>query len=186
MTDHPQIDPDARLGRLRNIIEARPFRFVGGLRYSNTERWFEDNSYFNVFVDVPPTSGGPIPGVAISLPLRGAGKQNKEWDFITWRGGFEFEPTDDSLLYVSYSRGEQAGGFNYLAVEPVVPVGGGPLTLETIPPFDSETIYALEGGAKTQFLDDRLQVNLAAYHYNYKNKFITRTIASGITETMLR
>jgi iron complex outermembrane receptor protein len=160
------------------------FRFTGGIRYSDTRRWFNDKSFFNVYIQVPPSSGGPIPGVAIYLPTTGAGDQNNSWDFITWKAGFEYEPVEKSLLYISYGRGEQAGGYNFLSVAPNIPPGGGPYAQTVIPPFDSEKIYALEGGSKNMFLDDRLQLNLAAFFYNYKDKFIARQVASGITETV--
>ena len=35
-----------------------------------------------------------IPGVAVILPTKGAGDQQKSWDFITWRAGFEWEPVE--------------------------------------------------------------------------------------------
>jgi iron complex outermembrane receptor protein len=159
------------------------FRFKGGLRYSETKRWFNDKSFFDVFVNVPPPAG-PIPGVAIYLPTVGAGDQQEEWDFITWNAGLEWEPADQHLLYLTYGRGEQAGGFNFLSVAPDIPATGGPYAQRVIPPFDSEKIYALEAGSKNQFLDDRLQLNLSAFYYWYRDKFITRTVASGITETV--
>jgi iron complex outermembrane receptor protein len=164
------------------------FRFVGGLRYSDTERWFDDQSTFSIFVPAP---GNP-PGVAVLIPEQGPGKQHKEWDFLTWRGGFEFEPMADSLLYLSYGRGEQAGGYNFLSVDTVEyanRLAAGETRNQatnhsTIGPFDSEKNYALEGGAKNQFLDSRLQLNLNAYYYNYKDKFITQQLASGVTQTV--
>ena len=74
----------------------------------------------------------------------------------------DFTPTRDTLLYLSYSRGFRAGAFNAQFLF-------SPQDFTTVRP---ETVDSYEAGFKTAWLDNRLQVNGAAFHYQYKNQQI--------------
>ena len=84
------------------------------------------------------------------------GARNKTYESPTWRFIIDQKLTDDNLIYFSYSRGFKAGGFN-------------PTSL-TDPPFAPEKLDAYEIGSKNQFLDRRLVLNLAAFHYDFSNE----------------
>lgn len=74
---------------------------------------------------------------------------------ITWRAGSDYDLTDKSLLFFNVSTGYKQGGLD-----------------ANQPPnnqYKPETIMAHEIGSKNRFLDDRLQVNLDAFYYDYKN-----------------
>jgi iron complex outermembrane receptor protein len=81
---------------------------------------------------------------------------------VTGHAGLDITPTKDSLLYVSYSRGFRAGAFNAQFLF-------SPADFTTVKP---ETIDSVEAGFKTAWLDNRLQVNGAVFHYQYKNQQI--------------
>lgn len=66
----------------------------------------------------------------------------------------QYEPTQDLTLYATVSNGFKSGGF-------IVTAGQGPV--------QPETLWDYEAGAKARFLDNRLQVNLSYYHYDYSN-----------------
>ena len=72
------------------------------------------------------------------------------------------------MTYVSASKGFKSGGFN---------------VAECAGAFDPETIWAYEIGTKANLLDRRLQLNAAAFLYNYDDIQINRFInnASSIT-----
>lgn len=74
---------------------------------------------------------------------------------ITWRVGMDYDLAEQSLLFFNVSTGYKQGGLD--ANQPPNNV------------YRPETITAYEIGSKNRFFNDRLQVNLDAYLYNYKN-----------------
>jgi iron complex outermembrane recepter protein len=84
-------------------------------------------------------------------------KQNN----TSWRGGINYKPTPDSLVYATVSRGYKAGVF------PTV------ITLflsATDNPVRQEELTSYEVGVKLPFFDRRVVVNAAAFYYDYANK----------------
>lgn len=81
-------------------------------------------------------------------------EDSKSWGAWTPRIGLDFKPTDDMLLYASYSRGFKSGGY----------AAG-----STAPAVEPETIDAFEGGLKSTWRDARLRVNAAVFQYDYRN-----------------
>jgi iron complex outermembrane receptor protein len=74
-------------------------------------------------------------------------------DPLTWRVALEHPFGADLLGYVSYNRGFKSGGFN--------------LTSPGSAPFYPEHIDAYETGLKSEFLDHRVRLNVAAFYYHY-------------------
>ncbi|MDB6092187.1 MAG: Pesticin receptor [Gammaproteobacteria bacterium] len=81
---------------------------------------------------------------------------------VSGRAGIDFTLTADSLLYVSYSRGYRSGAFN----------GQFLFSITDFTSVKPETLDSIEAGWKTQWLDRRLQLNGAIFHYQYKNQQI--------------
>ncbi|QMW23442.1 TonB-dependent receptor [Sandaracinobacteroides saxicola] len=88
-----------------------------------------------------------------------------------------WKATDDVMLYGVVARGNKPGGFNsgvysalYEDSEVARLVG---LGLDT---FREESSWNYEIGAKTQFMDRRVTVNVAAYNIEWKNQQLTQTI----------
>ena len=69
--------------------------------------------------------------------------------------------SDQVLLYGVASRGFKSGGFNIRAQATAVP--------RSRLPFDDETVTTYEIGAKNAFADNRLFLNLAYFHSDYKD-----------------
>jgi outer membrane receptor protein involved in Fe transport len=69
---------------------------------------------------------------------------------FSWKIGVSYEPTDQTLIYAHAQTGFRTGGFS-------IPFGG------SIVQFEDERVLALEVGAKSRFLDDRLQLNVAGF-----------------------
>ena len=78
---------------------------------------------------------------------------NAEFDAVTYLARVSYDITPQNLVYALNSTGFRAGGIAY-GLTPI---------------YKPETIQAYEIGTKNRFFDNRLQVNLAAYHYIYKN-----------------
>lgn len=72
----------------------------------------------------------------------------------TYKGGIEYDVSEDSMLYAQISSGFKAGGLN-----------------NTAPPttYDPEKLISYEIGSKNYFLDKRLMVNIGAYYYDYED-----------------
>ncbi|AMK26595.1 TonB-dependent receptor (plasmid) [Sphingobium sp. TKS] len=92
------------------------------------------------------------------LPIFADGQQ-KEHN-VAWRGAINYKVTDDVLLYGSVSRGFKAGTF------PVIVN----LFNSVIQPVKQEKLTSYEAGAKLTLLDNHVQLNLSAFHYDYVNK----------------
>ncbi|HUI58712.1 MAG TPA: TonB-dependent receptor [Steroidobacteraceae bacterium] len=88
---------------------------------------------------------------------------------VTGRAGIDYTPTRDSLLYLSYSRGYRSAAFNaqFLFTDS---------DFTTVKP---ETLDSIEAGFKTSWLENRLQVDGAVFHYQYKNQQIINVYPTG-------
>ncbi|NDK38634.1 TonB-dependent receptor [Pseudoxanthomonas gei] len=73
----------------------------------------------------------------------------------------DYQVTDDILVYGLASRGFKSGGYNIRANTTAVPRSG--------EPFDDESVDSFEVGSKMAFFDQRLFLNLAAFHNVYKD-----------------
>ena len=88
---------------------------------------------------------------------------------VTGRAGIDYTPTRDSLIYLSYSRGYRSAAFNaqFLFTDS---------DFTTVKP---ETLDSIEAGFKTSWLDNRLQVDGAVFHYQYRNQQIINVYPTG-------
>lgn len=73
----------------------------------------------------------------------------------------DFQLTPDIMIYGSASRGFKSGGYNIRANTTAVPRSG--------EPFDDESVDSFEIGTKMGLLDQRLFLNLAAFHNVYED-----------------
>jgi iron complex outermembrane receptor protein len=91
----------------------------------------------------------------------------------TWRLGADYDLAPGSMLYVSAATGFKAGGFNDGCVAGEEQIGVRCSRLSEAPAselvYAPETVRALEAGAKTRFWQNRASLNLAVFHYDYRN-----------------
>jgi iron complex outermembrane receptor protein len=88
---------------------------------------------------------------------------------VTGHAGVDITPVEDVLLYASYSRGFRAGAFNAQFL----------FSNTDFSQVKPETVDSYEVGFKTSWLDHRLQLDGAAFHYQYKNQQLIDVEASG-------
>ena len=91
-------------------------------------------------------------------PLIGVDQLTQE-DVNTYKVNFEYQASDDVLLYAQATSGYRAGGFN-----PADPLAGTPPTS-----FESDTLWNYEFGAKTSWLDNRLVANASVYFIDWSD-----------------
>ncbi|WP_442683033.1 TonB-dependent receptor [Stenotrophomonas sp. JC08] len=106
-------------------------------------------------VDCPYQSWVQVSGI----PAQQFGKS--KFNFTDWRVGFEFDVSDDSLLYGLISSGHKAGGFNDTFDPQEIP--------ET---FKPESIVAYEIGSKNSFqmLGRTSTFNASGFYYDYSDQ----------------
>ncbi len=73
----------------------------------------------------------------------------------------DYQVTPDIMVYGLASRGFKSGGYNIRANTTAVPRSG--------EPFDDESVDSFEVGTKMGLLDQRLFLNVAAFHNVYKD-----------------
>ena len=80
---------------------------------------------------------------------------------ISPRISLGYQATDDILVYGLATRGFKSGGYNIRAQATAVP--------RSAEPFDDEVVDSFEIGTKMSFLDQRLFLNLSAFHNKYED-----------------
>ncbi len=138
------------------------WKVSGGLRYTYEKRDFEARTFFDVIFS-PPTAVTFDPPPAGDLQPFGVPASeridSKEFNNVSGRIALDFTPNDNTLIYVSASRGFKSGGFN----------GNLALNNASITDFDEEEVYAYEVGKKLTLADGALTWNSAAFWYEYKD-----------------
>lgn len=160
--------------------------FTLGLRYTKETKDFDaafrnDNTFCPTNrARLSPLLTGPLAGLAgglIALSCQGNSSSeldgltlsdSREEDEFTGTAVLSWKPTDDLLLYGSYSRGYKAGGFNLDRSALANPVFFNRATVNVKNlQFDEETVKAYEIGAKYSTREFGLSV--AAFRQEFSN-----------------
>jgi iron complex outermembrane recepter protein len=159
---------------------------LGGARYTDSKNRYSScmrgdagmQATFGYFSDLlGGSTNGPVTGQSclnldattfqmIQTPFHDHLNQHN----VSWRGGVNFKPTKDILLYALVSRGYKSGSF------PTVPAS----TTAQFAPVSQESVTAYEAGFKITALDHKLQVNAAGFHYDYRDKQVRGIILDPI------
>lgn len=131
---------------------ADTFRLVAGGRYTK-----EDKSQLtSVFTGGLPLPQTPVPPASFTAAqFSGALSFNK----FTWKAGVEWDAGPQSLVYANVSTGFKTGGF-FVAAPPNNT-------------FNPEELTAYTAGTKNRFFDNKLQLNVEAFYWDYKDQQIT-------------
>lgn len=132
------------------------FRVTGGLRYTKDNKKQTTNAQTLPFVGfVPP---GPPLFIPIILNIPTFATSDVDFKKTTWKAGVEFDVGPRSLLYATVATGFKSGvlfsalGRNF---------------------SNPETLTAYTIGSKNRFLDNRLQLNVEAFYWDYKDQQIS-------------
>ena len=97
------------------------------------------------------------------LPDRTVGRMygnGVDEDNVSWRAQMDWKPAPDTLFYASLSRGYKAGNVPNIAAT----------TYVSQSPVKQESVLAYEAGFKLGLLDRTVQLNGAAFYYDYSDK----------------
>lgn len=131
---------------------------IGGVRYEDERRELNNLGTFATGFGPFNFANGTVDG---TLENRELNAEN-----LSGKVGVNLTPTEDLLVYASYSRGVKSGGFTaYNTLNPAA-----------IDPFEPEKLDAFEVGAKTDWLGGALTLNLAAFYYDYENQQVQSAI----------
>jgi iron complex outermembrane receptor protein len=124
-------------------------RLTGGIRYTYEKKKF-DLANFSF-----PRAGGTV----IGTTSRGGPTYKK----TIWKAGADFFITPANMLYITASTGFRSGGINNNTANPAaIPASFGP-----------ENVKAWEIGAKNRFAGGKIQFNVSAFDYRFKDLQIT-------------
>lgn len=104
--------------------------------------------------------GRTVNGVAPGAP--GEYADTLHQDNVSWRAGIDWKPVDGILAYANIAKGYKAGSF---------PTATG-ATFTSYLPVSQESVLAYEAGLKASLLGRALQLELAGFHYDYRDKQI--------------
>lgn len=95
-------------------------------------------------------------------------------DNFSWRAGVDFKPSDDALLFANVSRGYKAGSFPTLASA----------DFKAYFPVTQESVMSYEAGFKASLADRMVQLNGAAFYYDYTDKQIRGKVVDPIFDVL--
>ncbi len=101
-----------------------------------------------------------------------AGTQKKKFNNFSPKIGLQYRPTDDVMLYGSWSKGYKTGGWTTRLSNP----------LPTAPDFDEEKATTWEVGVKSTLIERMLQVNAALFTTKYSG--IQLNFQQGVSPTI--
>ena len=81
-------------------------------------------------------------------------------DSVSWKLGLDWKPSNGTLVYANVSKGYKGGGFPSI----------GASVFSQFLKLKQESVLDYEIGTKLSMLDRRLQLNAAAFYYDYRNK----------------
>jgi len=116
-----------------------------GLRYTH-----EEKDYFRQTNTVSTLPALTLPTFAFTA--------SESWEDWSPRVGVDYVLSDDVMLYASIAKGFKSGGFN-----------GRANNAGSNRPYDPEIVWTYEVGAKTDWYDNRLRLNLAAFYNDYQD-----------------
>ena len=117
-----------------------PLTITIGLRYTHDKKDIDDFLVFDV------------PDFALSFPA--SKSVSNSWSQTTGKFGLSYQLSEDTMIFANASKGYLSGGEL---------VGNFPGV------YDPETVTNYEAGVKTQFADNRVQLNVAGFYTKIKD-----------------
>jgi iron complex outermembrane receptor protein len=123
------------------------YRLTDALSVTGGLRWTQDDKDFDIACTGILCQGGPL-------------DLEDDWDEVTGKLVVNYQLDENQLVYLGFTQGYQAGGFQSLCF--------GNLTIGCAgTPFDPQTVDSIEAGWKADLFDNRLRVNAAAFYAMY-------------------
>jgi iron complex outermembrane receptor protein len=147
------------------------FSVTDALRLTAGARWTDDHKFRQGgnYAYTPPASlqNGQFAPLTLTTIDYGSIHSSK----FNYRVGIEYDLLSQTMVYASLATGYKQGGFFD---------GDGRTFNNTYKP---ENVTSVESGFKSRFLDERLQVNLAAFGYEYTDFQVSFQNPQLVTQT---
>lgn len=127
------------------------YRIVEGFNLTLGGRITHDTKDINRQIFVPRTAA--VPTVTLNPP-------GYSETVFTPKVALDWKASEDVLVYASWSRGYRPGGYGSTWPGNAVAAGG---------TFDAEKSNSFDAGIKSSWFENKLTLNLAAYHIRYTN-----------------
>lgn len=106
----------------------------------------------------------------LTIEVNGVEAQNypnsdRTFDNVSPEATLTWQPEEHLTFFISYKEGFKSGGYNTTFIPALTNLIDAPEDIS----YDQETVDGFEIGAKTEWLDNRLRVNGAIYHFQYDN-----------------
>ena len=144
-----------------------------GARYTDEDKHAYALNRF--YTDDTFTTLSPLTTLGLSGADFGAGGKKVNFKNVSPKVSLDYQLTPEIMVYGLASRGFKSGGYNIRANTVAIPRSG--------EPFQDERVDSYEIGSKMALLDQRLFLNLSAFHNIYKDiqlsVFTSYTLPSG-------
>lgn len=156
------------------LTETESYAVFGEMNYDITEnltltvgaRWTHDEKTLDLdVIDLDPNRLRTN-ALNPAQEIYSVSGQSESWEEVTPKVSLTYNFTDSAMAYVTWSEGYKSGGYNGLAGQ----------ELATRTAFEPETATNIEVGLKSQFWDDRVRLNLSAYHMSFENLQLRRRL----------
>ena len=110
-----------------------------------------------------------VSGLLSLTPVNLNSSNFPEWRHFSWKVGAEYDVASRILAYANIQNGYLPGSFN----------SASPATLaaaNVARRYNEETVTSYTAGVKSRFLDNRLQVNVEGFYYDYGNFQVNQRI----------
>ena len=154
--------------RSKAVFGQATVRLADGLRATAGARYTEDDKSRTGYIGYQRTAT-----FNAATDLRELNAGSIATDKTTWRLGLDYDLAPATLVYGSIATGYKAGGFNDGCAAGDSRGGIGCPATSALPAasltYQPETVRAYEAGIKTRFWDRRASLNVAVFHYDYRN-----------------
>jgi iron complex outermembrane recepter protein len=137
-------------------------KITAGARYTADNKAMNGNFAVSSYATAP-AIGPTFPGFPFIVHV------DPTFSAVTPKASIDWQATANALLYFTYSQGYKSGGSNPTAT-----------SLEGIS-YQPEKLTSYEGGAKTEWFDRRLRLNLTGFYYDYTDLQVQSLISPGVT-----
>jgi len=151
-------------------------------------RWTDDEKELTTFVPTPASDLGPYWAYLFSTaePL----SARDSWDDVTPRVIAKWRPTDEAMLFASYTEGFKSGGFDSFVVKNSAGLTpwdidrfdtAGKTRADGFAPatYDPESVDSIEIGYKDSWFDGRANTDLTVFYYEYEDLQVPVSIDRG-------
>ncbi|WP_067512449.1 MULTISPECIES: TonB-dependent receptor [Pseudomonadota] len=159
-------------------------RATAGFRYTWDKRNVVGRGVNNIRgVPEPVFTGGRVvliapntcrvgPNAGTTNPALCTDPNSASFSYPAWTFSLDYQATDDILLYARTGGASLSGGFNTRPTPP------------GLQSFSPEDVRDVEAGMKGEFLDNRLQANLAVFHVwrNGAQNIVNGIVNGGLTQ----